>query len=143
MVDSDYENYDIDNLIIKIGDLDLSENPDTFVNLKPYPIIKDNVTWNPNITDVASTSGTKQETQIRSGWDRSAKGYAGITSLRRETHTLVESMKNEPINPFGIYLYLDCIRNTEEAIDKWETTTRIAVTVNKMDYDYKRKRYIK
>ena len=42
-------------------------------------------------------------------------------------------MKNEPINPFGIYLDLDCISNTEEAIDKWEAALRISITLNKMD----------
>ncbi|GJW94617.1 hypothetical protein Tco_0174289, partial [Tanacetum coccineum] len=44
-------------------------------------------------------------------------------------------MKNEPINPFGIYLDLDCVNNTKEAIDKWETALRTAVAINKMDID--------
>ena len=44
-------------------------------------------------------------------------------------------MKNEPINPFGIYLNLDCVTNIEEAIDKWETAFRVTVSVNKMDIE--------
>ncbi|KAL5822898.1 hypothetical protein ACOSQ4_020798 [Xanthoceras sorbifolium] len=44
-------------------------------------------------------------------------------------------MKNENINPFGIFLNLDCVSNVEEAIDKWETSLRIAVEINKMDLE--------
>lgn len=44
-------------------------------------------------------------------------------------------MKNEPINPFEIYLDLDCISNIEEEIDEWKTTFRTVVVVNKMNIE--------
>jgi hypothetical protein len=44
-------------------------------------------------------------------------------------------MKPETINPFGIYLDLDCVTHIEEATDKWELALRLIVTVNKIDYD--------
>ena len=42
-------------------------------------------------------------------------------------------MRNEPINPYGVYLDLDCVNNVEEAIDKWETALRIVVDINGFD----------
>jgi hypothetical protein len=49
------------------------------------------------------------------------------------TYIYIGSMANEPINPFGIYLNLDCVTNLDEDIDKWETALRISVAVNKMN----------
>ncbi|GJY98856.1 hypothetical protein Tco_0516286 [Tanacetum coccineum] len=58
-----------------------------------------------------------------------------IKDEKNEKFTPYVSMKNEPINPFGIYLDLDCVNNNEEAIDKWETALRTAIAINKMDID--------
>ena len=35
----------------------------------------------------------------------------------------------------SLYLDIDCTINTQEAIDKWETTLRISIAVNKMDFE--------
>ncbi|GKF24388.1 hypothetical protein Tco_0076710 [Tanacetum coccineum] len=139
MSDSDFENYlppDIDSLVTKIGEININEN---FVNLKPE-IKPENFV--PNVNDVPSTSNL---TTITEAFNRPTEGYVALkTTIRKkakikdeknEKFTPYESMKNEPINPFGIYLDLDCVNNTEEAIDKWETALRTAVAINKMDID--------
>lgn len=130
--DSETENSvstDIDNLITKIGEININDN---FINLKPEIKQED---WNPSINEVPSTSS---QIPIRNQlFDKPIKSYAAITSALKneENYTPYEKMKNEPINPFGIYLDLDCISNTQEAIDKWETALRISIAVNKMDIE--------
>jgi len=136
-LDTDSENYvasnledsEVENLITKIGDIDLSDN---FVNIKTQE--------NFNINDIPSTSNTNDTNKripIRNEFNRPTQGYAAINSTIKyiDNYKPLEVMKNEPINPFGIYLDLDCVNNTEEAIDKWETAFRIAVSVNKMDIE--------
>ncbi|GJW94618.1 hypothetical protein Tco_0174290 [Tanacetum coccineum] len=132
--DSDFENYippDIDSLVTRIGEIDINDN---FVNLKPE-IKPENFV--PNVNDIPSTSSP---TSITEAFNRPTKGYAALkTTIRKKDKikdkkfTPYESMKNEPINHFGIYLDLDCVNNTEEAIDKWETALRTTVAINKMD----------
>ncbi len=114
---------EIENLTTKIGDMELNDN---FINIKTQE--------NFNINDTASTS---TRLPIRNESQRPSLGYAAIKSTIRQedNYRPYPSMKNEPINPFGIYLDLDCVNNTEEAIDKWETAFRIAVSVNKMDIE--------
>lgn len=123
------DNSDVDNLITKIGDLDLNENQSNFIDLKINTIIKEEMNWNPNVIDIPWSSRT-------TGWDKPVRGYAWLSSMRtNRKYTPLETIKNEPINPFGVYLDLDCTNNIEEVIDKWETTLRITITVNKMDYE--------
>ncbi|GKB24312.1 hypothetical protein Tco_0863713 [Tanacetum coccineum] len=113
----------VDNLIAQIGDMDIN---DRVVNIKTIKEENENA----NINDTASTS-----TQIPIRNDKTTRGYAVVQSTikKKEKYVPYEVMKNEPINPFGIYLYLDCISNVDEAIDIWETTFRIAVHVNKIE----------
>ncbi|GJQ98094.1 hypothetical protein Tco_0009233 [Tanacetum coccineum] len=137
MTDSDFENYippDIDSLVTRIEEIDINDN---FVNLK-REITSENFV--PNVNDIPSTSNS---TTITKAFNRPIEGYAPLkTTVRKknkikdeknEKFTPYESMKNEPINPFGIYLDSDCVNNTEEAIDKRETALRTAVAINKMD----------
>ncbi|XP_055822091.1 uncharacterized protein LOC129890593 [Solanum dulcamara] len=88
--------------------------------------VKPEVDFNPNITELPTQAETS-----RTSFNKPSRAYAGINAAIRtkDSHTPVGSMKTEAINPFGIYLDLDCINNTEEAIDKWETSLRIAVTM--------------
>ncbi|KAL5732670.1 hypothetical protein ACOSQ2_032362 [Xanthoceras sorbifolium] len=137
------ENSDIDNLIIRIGEMDI--NPaHNFINIKPD--IKQEL--NPNITDIPSTSRGPtfaRETPLRrthtgATQTRNPLGYAGLTSLSpQDSYTPLEKMRNEHINPFGIFLNLDYVSDVEEAIDKWETSLRIAVEINKMDLEVTKK----
>lgn len=106
---------DVDNLITKIGDINI--NDDTFVNIKPTEVKPEiHLEWNPHVTEILSTSGTKSQ-----AFDRSVRGYVGLSIVYQQipdTYTPYDKMKGEPINPFGIYLNIDCITNIEEAIDK-------------------------
>ena len=105
---------------------------DNFVNIKPE--IKQEM----SIHDIPNTSENNQiPIRTPTNFNRPTSGYAGLmSSVRKEDNfTPYESLKNEPINPFGIYLNLDCVTNIEEAIDKWETAFRVTVSVNKMDIE--------
>ncbi|GJW64384.1 hypothetical protein Tco_0116268 [Tanacetum coccineum] len=103
----DYRPADVDNLITQIGDMDIN---DKVVNIK---MIKEE-NENANINDTASAS-----TQIPVRNDKTTRGYAAVQSTikKKEKYVPYEVMKNEPINPFGIYLDLDCISNADEAIN--------------------------
>ncbi|KAL5834570.1 hypothetical protein ACOSQ4_014067 [Xanthoceras sorbifolium] len=134
------ETSDIENLITKIGEIDIN-NSHNFINIKPD--IKQEL--NPNITDIPSTSRgpfarepplkRRFTTPTDSFYTRNPTGYAGLSSLPNDNYTPLKKMRNENINPFGIFLDLDCVSNVEEAIDKWETSLRIAVEINKMDFE--------
>ncbi|GKA42901.1 hypothetical protein Tco_0735561 [Tanacetum coccineum] len=104
----DYIPSDVDNLITQIGDIDIN---DKVVNIK---MIKEE-NENANINDTASAS-----TQIPVRNCKTTRGYAAVQSTikKKEKYVPYEVMKNEPINPFGIY---DCISSAEEAIDIWES----------------------
>jgi hypothetical protein len=125
---SNIEDSDVENLTTKIGDMELNDN---FINIKTHPKEE-----NFNVNDTPGTS-SDSKIHVRNEFNRPARGYAAITTTvkNEDNYKPYQSMKNEPINPFGIYLDVDCVNNTEEAIDKWETAFRIAVSVNKMDLD--------
>ncbi|PWA38749.1 hypothetical protein CTI12_AA579590 [Artemisia annua] len=121
-MDSEFENYippDMDSLVTKIGEIDINDN---FVNLKGE-IKQEN--YVPNVNDIPSTS---KSTTVTNAFTRPTEGYSAIKTTNKkgdkakdeknEKYKPYESMKNEPINPFGIYLDLDCVNNPEEAIDK-------------------------
>ena len=104
------------SLITKIGDADISK--ENFINIKTE--IKNE---NSNIIDIPSTSS--QSPPIRPiSFDRLVSGYAALSysGQQPDNYTPLEKMKSDSINPFGIYLDLECVNNVEEAIDKWETT---------------------
>ncbi|KAL5736745.1 hypothetical protein ACOSQ2_031533 [Xanthoceras sorbifolium] len=137
------ENSDLDNLITRIGEMDIN-NAHNFINIKPD--IKQEL--NPNITDIPSTSRGPtfarepplRKTYTGTAQTRNPLGYAELTSIPSpDNYTPLEKMRNEHINPFGLFLNLDCVTDVEEAIDKWETSLRIAVEINKMDLEVTKK----
>jgi hypothetical protein len=54
--------------------------------------------------------------------------YAGVPRTINKNiydeqgYTPLDKMKPETINPFEIYLDLDCVTHIKEAINKWEVT---------------------
>ena len=50
-------------------------------------------------------------------------------------------MRPEGINPFGIYLDLDCNPDISSTLDRWETSLQLAISVNRMSLE-DAKRYI-
>ena len=53
----------------------------------------------------------------------------------------MDRLRPEGINPFGIYLDLDCNPDISSTLDRWETSLRLALSVNRMSLD-DGKRYI-
>jgi hypothetical protein len=80
--ESEYKNQDIDNLVTQTRDLSLLDK--NFMNIKPNPTIKTGVQWNPNMTDIPSTS---YETTKTLGFDKFATRYAGIRSTIKYDRT--------------------------------------------------------
>ena len=53
----------------------------------------------------------------------------------------MDKLRPEGINPFGIYLDLDCNSDISSTLDRWETSIKLAIAVNRMTND-DAKRYI-
>ena len=53
----------------------------------------------------------------------------------------MDRLRPEGINPFGIYLDLDCNPDISSTLDRWETSLRLAISVNRMSFKDS-KRYI-
>ena len=129
--ESDHE-YDMNSLIDKMGNIELSDN--RFINLKAD---------HPSIDDITATAmivpRPKMEygesSRIRSDTKKGGYPIHHFNNYDKSQYTPSEKMRNEPINPYEIYLDLDCVNNVEEAIDKWETALRIAVDINVFDKD--------
>ena len=62
-------------------------------------------------------------------------------SVKQEYDSPMDRLRPEGINPFGIYLYLDCNPNISSTLDRWETSLRFALSVNRMSLE-DGKRYI-
>jgi len=53
----------------------------------------------------------------------------------KDGYTPIDRMRTKVMNCFGIYLDVDCVSNIDETIDQWETTLKVVVSINKMDYE--------
>ena len=62
-------------------------------------------------------------------------------SVKQEFDSPMDRLRPEGINPFGIYLDLDCNPDISSTLDRWETSLRLALSVNRMSLD-DGKRYI-
>ena len=62
-------------------------------------------------------------------------------SVKQEYDSPMDCLRPEGINPFGIYLDLDCNPDISSTLDRWETSLRLALSVNRMSLEYG-KRYI-
>ena len=112
-----------------MGNIELKDK--TFINLKAD---------NPSIKDLITTAMIVPRPKMEQGESSRIRpepkgGYPIHHTYNNDKsqYTPSEKMRNEPINPYGIYIDLDCINNVEEAIDKWETALRIAVDINGFD----------
>ena len=69
----------------------------------------------------------------------------GATSVygvvKEETNSPIDKLRPEGINPFGIYLDLDCNPDISSTLDRLETSIRLAITVSWMTEE-DGKRYI-
>ena len=68
------------------------------------------------------------------------KGTASIFGAI-ENDSPMDKLRPEGINPFGIYLVLDCNSDISSTLDRWETSIRLAIAVNQMTNN-DAKRYI-
>ena len=126
------EDSQIDELVEQRGHLNL----DNLVNIKTN--IKKNYQKNSNINDMPSISYNSPRYNPQN-FNKPSNGYARLQmvtkNIDKEEYKPLNKMRTEAINHFGIYLNLDCVTNVKEAIDKWETTFRVAISINKMDYE--------
>ena len=65
-----------------------------------------------------------------------ARGTAYVhESIKQEYDSPVDRLRPEGINPFGIYLDLDCNPDISSTLDGWETSLRLALSVNRMSLE--------
>ena len=62
-------------------------------------------------------------------------------SVKQEYDSPMDRLRPEGINQFGIYLDLDCNPDISSTLDRWETSLRLALSVNRMSLE-DGKRYI-
>ena len=62
-------------------------------------------------------------------------------SVKQEYDSPMDRLRPEDINPFGMYLDLDCNPDISYTLDRWETSLRLELSVNRMSLD-DGKRYI-
>ena len=70
----------------------------------------------------------------------SARGIASVFGAI-ENDSPMDKLRPEGINPFGIYLDLYCNSDISSTLDRWETSIRLAIAINRMTNDDE-KRYI-
>ena len=91
--------------------------------------------------DIPESSNT---TRFRPRYSRTptARGTTYVhDSVKQEYDTPMDRLRPEGINPFGVYLDLDCNPDISSALDRWETSLRLALSVNRMNLEDS-KRYI-
>ena len=65
-----------------------------------------------------------------------ARGTAYVhESVKQEYDSPMDRLRPEGINPFGIYLDLDCNSDISSTLDRWETSLRLALSVNRMSLE--------
>ena len=60
-------------------------------------------------------------------------------SVKQEYETLMDRLRLEGVNPFGVYLDLDCNPDISSTLDRWETSLRLALSVNRMNLEDSKK----
>ena len=71
-----------------------------------------------------------------------ARGTVSVVgAVKQKTDLPMDNLRLEGITPFGIYLDLDCNLDISSTLDRWETSIRLAIAVNRMTND-DAKRYI-
>ena len=90
------------------------------------------------IQDHPESSTTERFMRPRYSKTPTARGAASVFGAVKEENN---SPRLEGINPFGIYLDLDCNLDISSTLDRWETLIRLAIVVNRMTKE-DGKRYI-
>ena len=95
-------------------------------------------TTNPVETVAMDIPESSNAARFRPRYSRTptARGTAYVhESIKQEYDTPMDRLRPEGINPFGIYLDLDCNPDISSTLDRWETSLRLALSVNRMSLD--------
>ena len=94
------------------------------------------------ITQDLPESSTTERIRPRHSRTSTTRGDASVyEEVKEETNSPIGKLRLEGINPHGIYLDLDYNPDISSTLDRWETSIRLAITVNRM-IEEDRKRYI-
>ena len=124
--DSDLENFrkTLERLNIPSFNLKMEENP-----------MIEAAATNPVETaamDIPESSNTARF-RPRHAPTPTARGTAYVhEAVKTEHDSPMDRLRPEGINPFGIYLDLDCNPDISSTLDRWETSLRLALSVNRM-----------
>ena len=92
--------------------------------------------------DIPESSHSTRFMRPRHSRTPTARGTTSFFgAVKQETDLPMDNLRPEGINPFCIYLDLDCKPNISSTLDRWETSIRLAIVVNHMTND-DAKRYI-
>ena len=94
------------------------------------------------VQDYPESSTTERFMQPRYSRTQTTRGVASVFgAVKKENDSPIDKLRPEGINPFGIYLDLDCNPDISSTLDRWETSIRLAIAVNRMTEE-DGKRYI-
>ena len=92
--------------------------------------------------DIIESSHSTRFMRTRHSRTPTARETASIFgAVKQETDSPMNNLRPLGINPFSIYLDLDCNPDIPSTLDRWETSIRLAIAVNRMTND-DAKRYI-
>ena len=116
--------------------------PKCNLKMEENPMIE--ATNNPVETAAMDIPESSNTTRFRPRYSRTptARGTTYVhDSVKQEYDSPLDRLRPEGINPFGIYLDLDCNPDISSTLDRWETSLRLAINVNRMSLE-DGKRYI-
>ena len=118
--------------------------PKCNLKMEENPMIEAATATDPVETGAMDIPKSSNAVRFRPRYSRTptARGTAYVhESVKQEYDSLMDRLRPEGINPFGIYLDLDCNQDISSTLDRWETSLRLALSVNRMSLE-DGKRYI-
>ena len=107
--------------------------PKCNLKMEENPMIE--VATNPVETAAMDILESSNTTIFRPRYARTpiARGTTYVhDSVKQEYDSPMDHLRPEGINPFRIYLNLDCNPDISSTLDRWETSLRLAVSVIRM-----------
>ena len=118
--------------------------PKCNLKMEENPMIEATAATDPVETAAMDIPESSNAARFRPRYSRTptAKGTAYVhETVKQEFDSPMDRLRPKGINPFGIYLDLDCNPDIFSTLDRWETSLRLALSVNRMSLE-DGKRYI-
>ena len=116
---------DLSDLEIFSKTFERLNTPKCYVKMEENPMIEAATATNPVETAAMDIPKSSNAARFRPRYSRTptARGTAYVhESVKQEYDSPIDQLRPEGINPFGIYLNLDCNPYISSTLDRWETS---------------------